>query len=141
MKRIDTLEDLKKEKKRLRARKLVLENSLKNDWGNVKQSLAPASLLLNSVNNSVTGNKPNLLNETLNSGIDLFLRRILLRNRGLLVKLIVPYLVKNFTGNYIKSHRNDIVSWIRNKISTVFNKNGHDKHYDQSTADVNLTTW
>lgn len=141
MRRIDTLEQLKAEKRRLRQKSFALEGQIKNEWGNVKESLAPVNLVMNSFRQSVSGVKPNLLNETMNAGIDVLLRRILLRNRGLLVKLIVPYLVKNFTGNYIKNHRTDILSWFRAKLSSMFGKNGQEKHYDKSTADVDTTSW
>ena len=141
MRRIDSLQQLKEEKRKLRLRAETLEGNIKNDWSNMKQSLAPANLVFKAFNNSITGVKPNLLNETMNVGIDIILRRLILRNRGLLVKLIVPYLVKNFTGNYIKTHRTDIFSWLRTKLGGLFSKNGQDKLYDQSTADVNTTSW
>lgn len=141
MRRIDTLQQLKEEKRKLRLKSYALEGKIKGDWSNVKESLAPVNMIMKSFNQSVSGVKPNLLNETMNAGIDLFLRRMLLRNRGLLVKLIVPYLVKNFTGNYIKNHRTDILSWFRAKISSMFSRNGQDKHYDKSTADVDTTSW
>jgi hypothetical protein len=141
MRRIDSLQQLREEKRRLRLHAQTLEGNLKSDWSNVKESLAPANMLFKTFNNSVSGVKPNLLNETMNTGIDLILRRLILRNRGILIKLIVPYLVKNFTGNYIKTHRTDIFSWLRNKFSGLFSKNGQDKLYDQSTADVNTTSW
>src|SRR6187200_1914820 len=98
MRRIDSLQQLREEKRRLRLHAQTLEGNLKSDWSNVKESLAPANMLFKTFNNSVSGVKPNLLNETMNTGIDLILRRLILRNRGILIKLIVPYLVKNFTG-------------------------------------------
>ena len=141
MKRIDNLEQLKAEKKRLKLRAQTLEGNIRNDWETVKYKLAPVNLVINSFSKSLSRDKQNFVGETLNIGIDLLLRKVLLRNRGILVKWIVPYLVKNLTGNYIKDHRVDVMSWLRNKLGSVFKKNGHDKYYDQSTADINSTTW
>ncbi len=141
MKRIDTLEQLKVEKKRLRIHAETLEDNIQKDWENIKESMKPLNLVINGFDKSVTSDKHNLFGETMNIGIDTILRKIILRNQGLLIKLIVPYLVKNFTGNYLKDHRKDVVNWFRNKISSVFSKNGKDPYYDKSTADLDSSEW
>lgn len=141
MKKIDTLEKLRIEKKRLQLRAETLEVNIKNDYENVKESMKPLNMVIDGFNKSVSGDKHNLFGETMNIGIDIIFRKIILRNQGLLMKLIVPYLVKNFTGNYLKDHRKDVISWLRNKISTAFTKNGKETYYDKSTADLESNTW
>jgi hypothetical protein len=140
MRRIDNYEDLLKEKRRLRAQKVMLEARMSNDVQNIKHSLKPANMFLTSFDNSISG-KPNFFNESINSAIDMLLKKGLLKNRGLIIKLIIPYFVKNFANNYLSSHRDDILGWVMNKFGTVFSKNGKEKHFDQSTVDANMATW
>lgn len=141
MKKIESLAELKKERVRLKLQQQALEEYIQKDIQDLKTSLEPANLIMNQVKKAFVHKEDGVMTSTVDAGIDLILRKFLLRNSGLVAKLVIPFFVKNLTSNYVSNHKSDITSWIGNKIAGFFSGNGKASHYDRSTADINASTW
>lgn len=105
---IDSIDDLSKEKAQLRNevehhRKAISSNleSIKEDLSPVRQVARVARGMFRS---PATGNN-NFVRVAAGTAVDLVLYRFFLRRSPLLVKFIVPVLVKNLLGNYVDRHQ------------------------------------
>lgn len=141
MRKIETISELRTERKRLRESIRRYENSMKADVENLRTSLEPVNMIMNTVGKSFRSQNNNMINKTVGFTVDTLLRKILLRNSNFIVRMLVPFLAKNIASNYVTDHQTDILGWLRQKASKLFSKNGKPGHYDQSTADIEATTW
>lgn len=80
MRKISSLRDLKKEKKRVRKRQEELETTIRQNWTSLKQQLRPGTMAkealhtaMDSKKEEYTGN--NLFKETLQFGISLLAKK------------------------------------------------------------------
>lgn len=128
MRRINTLADLRAEKKELLLRKIYLEAEIKKDIEEIKTDLEPLRLLakgakgiLSSKNNSILGSSAGL-------AADFITKHTLLKNSGFLAKLIIPFLVKNVTSNIVENNKSKVVSWVENLVSKFTNKKTSEEH-------------
>lgn len=120
MSRIKTYEDLEAEKKRLLALLKNHEDAINIDIVGVKEGLKPVGNVINFVNKMATrDNRVPAMNFGLEMGIDLFVRRILLSRAGWFAKIVVPYVIKNYSSHIIGDEKREILV---NKITNFFNK-------------------
>lgn len=138
MKRIDTLDQLKQERVRLKLQLAELEDQIQDDVRAIKEELKPAHLVATAFGNLLTYKDHGILNEGLNIGIDLLLRRIIFKNSGLIAKFVVPFFAKNFTSNWVADHKADILEWIVKKLQKFKKRDNHQEVYDRTTADTNI---
>lgn len=111
MKRIDTLEDLKAERKRLLYRKMNLEREIKNDFREIKQSFEPLQLLTTGAKKTLVNEGNHILSNSMGEVAN-FLAKTTLKNSGFLSRLVVPFLVKNVTSNLVENHKSTIINWL-----------------------------
>lgn len=110
MSRIKNYADLEAEKLRLTALLRNHEEAIKADLVNVREGLKPMGNVLNVVNKMATrDNRVPVINFGLEMGIDLFVRRFLLGRAGWLAKIIVPYLIKNYTSHFIGDEKKKLL--------------------------------
>jgi hypothetical protein len=121
MRRINTLEELKAERKRLSYRRLNLERQIKEDFEEIKQSLEPVNLLTAGAKKSLENEKNHLFGNSVGLATT-FLAKIALKNSGFLPRLIVPLLVKNMTSSLVEKNKARIFNWIGNIASKVSGK-------------------
>ena len=101
---IDSIEDLNKEKAQLRNEVEYHRKSISSDIEAIRNDLSPvrrvARMAGGMFRSPETGNN-NLVRVVAGTAVDLVLYRFFLRRSPLLVKFIVPVLVKNLLGGYV----------------------------------------
>lgn len=107
-KKIETYDDLLEEKTRLeelaKAQKLLVSD----DFELVKEGLRPIGHTISNtyslIHSLTTRPKTSpLVTLGLDFGVELLIKRMLLANSGWLVRVLVPYLVKNYSARLFKS--------------------------------------
>lgn len=120
MSRIKNYADLEAEKLRLVALLRNHEEAIKADVINVKEGLRPMSNALNVVNKMATrDNRVPVMNFGVEMGIDLLVRRVLLGRAGWFAKIVVPYLVKNYTSHFLGDEKKQL---LLGKVRDFFKK-------------------
>jgi len=118
MNNIATYEDLKTEKQRLTLLLHEREMALKSEFEVVKQRLKPVGSLLEFAEKITTKDKNNpMVNTGIDIGVNFLLRNLLLRNAGMIAKVLMPVLVRN----YITHEVHDNAGWVQ-KIGKFFKK-------------------
>lgn len=107
-KQIRNYEDLEKEKMRLMEVLKGHEELIKIDIAGVKEGLKPFGKAANMVHKMATrDNTAPALNFGLEMGIDLLVRKVLLAKAGWFAKIIVPFLVKNYSSHIIGEEKRE----------------------------------
>jgi hypothetical protein len=76
------------------------------------------------------------VNDGVRITIDTLLKNILLARSGWITRLVVPFIVKNLSSNYILEKKPEIFGMIRNLIHKARKStNHHHNHFDKSTVD------
>lgn len=119
-KRIRTYEDLLEEQQRLISRLKTQEQVIKVDIAGVKESLRPLGKAWDMVNKMATrDNTAPVLNFGMEMGIDLLIRRVLLARAGWFTKIVIPFLVKNYSSHIIGEEKREALV---NRIKGFFKK-------------------
>jgi hypothetical protein len=141
MKSIENLKDLRSERTRLKLKLNVAEETLRDDVEWIKTELKPVHLVGRFINNSLVNKDWGLVNGGVRDLIDSVLKTFVLPKSGWIVKLIVPFILKNISSNYILEKKPEFFGMIKRLISKArrstnanYQHNGHD-HYDKSTVD------
>lgn len=118
--KIKTYDDLELEKKRLMADLKAHEEFIKVDIAGVKAGLKPVSNTMNTINKFATrDNTGPVMNFGLEMGVDLLVRKFLLARAGWFVKIVVPFIMKNYSSHIIRDEKREALV---NRIRNVFNK-------------------
>ena len=119
-KRIRTYEDLVVEQQRLVSVLKTQEATIKVDIAGVKEGLKPLGKAVNMVNKMATrDNTAPVLNFGMEMGIDLLIRRVILARAGWFTKIVIPFLVKNYSSHIIGEEKRDLLI---QKIKGFFKK-------------------
>ncbi|MDQ3843216.1 MAG: hypothetical protein M3342_04275, partial [Bacteroidota bacterium] len=90
------------EKQRLIALLRTQEEQIKVDIAGVREGLKPVRKALNVANKMTTrDNTAPLLNFGVEMGIDLLIRKVLLARAGWFLKIVVPFLMKNYSSHLL----------------------------------------
>jgi hypothetical protein len=120
MSSIKKYEDLEAEKERLTALLKNHEEAIRVDMAGVRHGLKPVNNAVNIINKMATrDNTTPVMNFGLEMGIDILVRRFILRRAGWFAKIVVPYLVKNYSSHIIGEEKREI---LLSKIRGFFNK-------------------
>lgn len=111
MRKIDNLEQLRSERKRLHLRRKYLEEEIKKDFQEIKAGLDPAKLLSETARKAVASDENHLLGDSVGSVANLIAKSAM-KNTGFIPRLVVPFLIKNVTGNLIEKNKKEILGWI-----------------------------
>jgi hypothetical protein len=99
---IRTYEDLLKEQQRLLSVIKSQEELIRIDIAGVKEGLRPFNKVAQQINKMATrDNSAPLLNFGLEFGVDLLLRKFILAKAGWFTKIVIPFLVKNYSSHII----------------------------------------
>jgi hypothetical protein len=119
-KRIRTYEELLEEQQVLLSRLKTQEAQIRVDIAGVKEGLKPLGKAWNVVNKMATrDNTAPVLNFGMEMGIDLLIRRVLLARAGWFTKVVVPFLIKNYSSHIIGEEKREA---LMNKIKGFFRK-------------------
>src|SRR6478735_6316188 len=101
-KKIKTYEDLEEEKLRLLSLLKTQESTIRTDIAGLKENLKPLGAAMDTINKLTTrDNRVPVLNIGLEMGIDLLMRKLLLSKAGWFTKIIIPFVVKNYTSHIL----------------------------------------
>jgi hypothetical protein len=119
-KRIRTYEDLEEEKLRLLSLLKTQESTIRTDIAGLKENLKPLGTAMDTINKMTTrDNRVPVLNLGLEMGIDLLIRKVLLARAGWFTKIIVPFVIKNYTSHILGEEKRE---FIIKKLKGFFNK-------------------
>ena len=120
-KKIQTYDDLIEEKKRLEALLAVQKDEIDTSWQGVKSSLNPLNNAASFLGKITRSDKSNPL---LTVGIgfigDLVLRKVF--KAGWLIRLVVPFVVKNYSSHLFASKGENGKPTIGTRIKKLFRK-------------------
>ena len=120
MSSIKKYEDLELEKQRLTALLKNHEEAIRVDMAGVRLGLKPVNNAINVINKMATrDNTTPVMNFGLEMGIDILVRRFILRRAGWFAKIVVPYLVKNYSSHILGEEKREI---LLTKIRGFFDK-------------------
>src|SRR6476469_9857582 len=120
MSKIKNYADLEAEKLRLMALLRNHEEAIKADVANVREGLKPLNNAMQVINKMATrDNRVPVMNLGLEMGIDILIRRMLLGRAGWFAKIVVPYLIKNYTSHFIGDEKKEA---LLTKVRNLFNK-------------------
>lgn len=116
---IKTYEDLLAERQRLESLLQTQKQIIRDDIDEIKLELAPVKSAINFVGKLTTQDHSNpLLNGTINTIIDLVVRKGILARAGWFTKFIVPFVMKNFSSHIVDDKKDDILR----KVFSFFKK-------------------
>ena len=121
MNKIRTYEDLLQEEQRLQQQLKVQEMQVRTDILSMKENIEPVKKVYDTVRKVFTrDNRVPFFNIGLEMGIDILLRRFILRKAGLFARILVPYLVKNYSSHIIgEEKRKVLVKKVRDLFSKI----------------------
>ncbi len=106
--KINSYEDLEKERERLMQKLRSHEELIKVDMAGVREGLKPFGKAMETVNKMATrDNTAPIFNFGMEMGIDLFVRKFLLARAGWLTKIVIPFLVKNYSSHFIGEEKRE----------------------------------
>jgi hypothetical protein len=99
---IRTYEDLLKEQQRLLDVIKTQEELIRKDIAGVKEGLKPFNKVAQQIHKMATrDNTAPLMNFGIEFGVDLLLRKLILAKAGWFTKIVIPFLVKNYSSHII----------------------------------------
>jgi hypothetical protein len=120
MSRIKTYEELLQEEQRLLSQLKTTETLIKKDLAGVKEGLRPIGKTVRTIGKFTTRDKTGALtNFGLDFSVDLLVRRLLLARAGWFTKIVVPYVIKNYTSHIITEQQK---AKLMQKISNIFSR-------------------
>lgn len=118
--KINSYESLEKERMRLMQKLRLQEELIKVDIAGVREGLKPFGRALETVNKMATrDNTAPIFNFGMEMGIDLFVRKFLLARAGWLTKIVIPFLVKNYSSHFIGEEKRQA---LMKKVKGFFQK-------------------
>jgi hypothetical protein len=119
IKPIRTYDDLLEEKARLKLLLSAQRELVRQDINQLKQELVPVRNAISMVGKFATKDNRNLILSTVaDTVIDIVVRKMVLSKAGFLTKLVVPFIMKNFSSHVIADNKDKIIS----KLSSWFGK-------------------
>jgi hypothetical protein len=120
MSKIKNYEDLLQEEQRLLSQLKTKEVEIRNNLAGVRRGLKPIGRVMNTISKFTTRDKTGAFsNFGLDFSIDLIVRRFILAKAGWFTKILIPYLLKNYSSHIISEQQK---SRIMEKINNLFSK-------------------
>lgn len=120
MSNIRTYEHLLQEEQRLKEQLTVQEAAIRQDIAGMQENFEPVKKVFRTINKIFTrDNRVPFFNIGLELGIDMVLRRFILARAGWFTRILIPYLVKNYSSHIIGEEKRKI---LLKKIRDIFSK-------------------
>ena len=104
--KINTYAKLLNEKQRLKLLLEVHKIVIKEDTRMIRETIKPATDVLSIIGKLTNRDRTNpLLNLGVDFGVDLIVRKLLLGRAGWVSKIIIPFIVKNFSSNIFAENK------------------------------------
>lgn len=106
MSSIRTYEDLEAEEKRLQALLYSHKANIEDSFSAVKDSLNPFKQAIDTVKKLLSRDKTNpMMKFGVDFGVDVLVRRLLLSKAGWVTKIIVPFVVRNYSSFFLTEYK------------------------------------
>jgi hypothetical protein len=122
-KKIETLKDLRDEKKLVQERIYKLEQEILLDIQDIKKDIETWQTAGGAVKQLLSSKKTGILNASVGSAVDVLIKKLVLRKSGFLTRFVVSFLLKNFTRNYLEKNSGTIVRKIKKLTDKVIQQN------------------
>jgi hypothetical protein len=120
MSKIKTYEDLLQEEQRLVAKLKTSELQIRDDLAGVREGLKPIGSAVQTISKFTTRVRTGALaNFGIDFSVDLLVRRFLLARAGWFTKIVVPYVLKNYSSHIITEQQR---AKLMKKINAIFSK-------------------
>jgi hypothetical protein len=116
---IKTYDDLLNEKQRLEQLLKSQKEIIRQDIQEIKEEFKPVKHAFSFISKLGTKDKSNpLLTATTDTVINLLVKKLLLAKTGWVTRLIVPFILKNFSSHVVSENKGSIMK----KIFSIFGK-------------------
>ena len=106
MSSIRTYEDLEAEEKRLQALLYSHKANIKDSFSAVKEGLNPFRQAIDTAKKLLSRDKTNpMMKFGVDIGLDLLIRRLLLSKAGWFTKIVVPFVVRNYSSYFLNEYK------------------------------------
>ena len=106
MSSIRTYEDLEAEEKRLQALLYSHKANIKDSFSAVKDGLNPFKQALDTAKRLLSRDKTNpMMKFGVDLGVDVLIRRLLLSKAGWVTKIVVPFVVRNYSSFFLTEYK------------------------------------
>ena len=118
-KQIRTYDDLLEEKARLKMLFSAQRELVRQDINEIKLELMPVRKAISVIGKFATrDNRAQLITSFADTMIDIGLRKLIFSKAGFLTKLVLPFIMKNFSSHVIADNKDKIIS----KLSSLFGR-------------------
>jgi hypothetical protein len=136
MRRISNLKELNAEKLRLKSELFIAEEKLKEDLHWIREELNPVKAIGKLFGNAFINKNDGILNDGVRNTIDVILKNIVLSRSGWITRLVVPFIIKNISSNYLAENKPAVLKGVRNLIRLIRKSmNRKTDFFDKSTVD------
>jgi len=134
------MNDLKAERRRLKADIAEKEQLLKADYAGFQDAIRPLQVATNVLSKFVVSKDKDMISTGIETALSFVLRNVVLSRAGWLTKMVVPYVAKKYAANKLADNKADLVHTMRDWLHKLQDKRRQkmNGHYDRSTADINL---
>jgi hypothetical protein len=116
---IRTYEDLLEEQARLKLLLSAQKELVRQDINVIKQEFAPVKTAISMIGKFTTKeNRNGFLTIAADTVIDMVIKRAVLSKAGFITRLVVPFIMKNFSSHVIAENKDKIIS----KLASWFSK-------------------
>ncbi len=123
VRKIQTYDDLVEEKKRLEQLLTIQKEQISANWIEIKEEFKPVNNIISFFSKLTTRDKSNpLVNMGIDVAGDLLLRKILLAKMGWATRIVVPFLLKNYSSNVFADKGKALIQKVKHWMKS--NKNG-----------------
>lgn len=120
MSKIRTYKDLLQEEQRLQEQLKSREVIIRQDLVKFKENIEPIKRTYDKIQKFFTrDNRVPVFNIGLELGLDIILRRFILRRAGWFARIFVPYIMKNYASHIIGEEKRKAII---KKVQDLFNK-------------------
>lgn len=120
---IQNYDDLLEERKRLEQLLIIQKEQISANWIEIKKEFEPVNNVVSFFGKLTTRDKTNpLVNMGIDVAGDLLLRKILLAKFGWATRLVVPFLLKNYSSNVLADKGKSFIHKIKHWMKS--NRNG-----------------
>ena len=137
-KKIETLAELREEKRLTRIRLRQKESDLLETFEEIKAELKPVRVAYKTVTGFFSHDN-SIFGKTIGYTVDQIVRKGLLRNAGFITRFAVSFIAKNVLQKVAEKKSESIFSWAASLLKKKNHNHNHNgRSYDSSTADSDL---
>jgi hypothetical protein len=118
MNNIKTYDDLLGEELELKSSLAIQKHVIEKEFHELKEQLKPALNILSFISKLFIRDKSNsLLSAGISIAGDVLFKNVILAKSGWLTRLVLPFVIKNYSSYFLKKNGNSIAQKIGRKIS------------------------